>query len=72
MSQQLGYSTQTIVIVDVMIIRIGISVVVEVVTPSGPPNIVALDTVFFTTISTAPESTLSWLSYQVYRQLPPP
>ena len=59
-------------IVNVVIVSIGIGAVVEVVTPSGPPNIVALDTVFFTTISTAPKSTLSWLSYQVYRQLPPP
>ena len=32
-------------IVDVAIIGIGIGTVVEVVTPSGPPNIVALDTV---------------------------
>ena len=44
-SQQLGYSTHAVVIVDVVIVRIGIGVVIEVVTPSGPPNKVALDTI---------------------------
>lgn len=43
MSQQPGYSEQAEVIVDVTIIGIGITIVVEVVTPSSPPNIVALD-----------------------------
>ena len=38
----LGYSTQAVMVVDVAIIGIEIGIVVEIVQPRGPPNVITL------------------------------
>lgn len=64
MSQWLGYSTQGVVIVDIVIVSIEIGVVVEVVQPRRPPNVVALNAIISSPLQERLESILLRLCYQ--------
>lgn len=45
MSQQLGYSTDAVIVVDVTVIGIEVGIVVEIIQPRSPPHVIALNAV---------------------------
>jgi len=61
----LDYSTQTVVIIDVTIIRVEVRLIIEIIQPRSPPNVIALDAMKSSPIQLTLESVLSWLFYQL-------
>ena len=39
----MGYSTRTVIVIDVTIIGIEVGIVIEIIQPRRPPNAIALD-----------------------------